>query len=99
MTPVRLEPVALQSRVKHSTTEPLRSLYMLITLKHTKKIGDKCVKKVFDEKHSFIELTYVVGAHWNCLNEAIPMCTNNIIMLLKLRKHILKYTFIKDHVH
>ena len=25
MTPVRLEPAALQSRVKHSTTEPLRS--------------------------------------------------------------------------
>ena len=27
MTPVRLEPAALRSRVKHSTTEPLRSLY------------------------------------------------------------------------
>ena len=26
MTPVRLEPVAPRSRVKHSTTEPLRSL-------------------------------------------------------------------------
>ena len=26
MTPVRLEPAALRSRVKHSTTEPLRSL-------------------------------------------------------------------------
>ena len=26
MTPVRLEPTALRSRVKHSTTEPLRSL-------------------------------------------------------------------------
>ena len=25
VTPVRLEPVALRSRVKHSTTEPLRS--------------------------------------------------------------------------
>ena len=25
MTPVRLEPAALQSRVKHSTTEPLHS--------------------------------------------------------------------------
>ena len=27
MTPVRLEPVALRSRVKHSTTEPLRFLH------------------------------------------------------------------------
>ena len=26
MTPVRLEPTAPRSRVKHSTTEPLRSL-------------------------------------------------------------------------
>ena len=28
VTPVRLEPAALRSRVKHSTTEPLRSLAM-----------------------------------------------------------------------
>ena len=27
VTPVRLEPAALRSRVKHSTTEPLRSLH------------------------------------------------------------------------
>ena len=27
MTPVRHEPAALRSRVKHSTTEPLRSQY------------------------------------------------------------------------
>ena len=30
MTPVRLEPAALRSRVKHSTTEPLRSLYVVV---------------------------------------------------------------------
>ena len=29
-------------------------------------------------KNSFIEKTYVVGTHWNCLIEAIPMCTYNI---------------------
>ena len=29
MTPVRLEPAASQSRVKHSITEPLRSLHYL----------------------------------------------------------------------
>ena len=44
---------------------------MLITLKH-KKAVEVC------EKHSFIELTNVVGTHWNCLYEAISMCTNNI---------------------
>ena len=30
MTPVRLEPAALRSRVKHSTTEPLRSPMVLL---------------------------------------------------------------------
>ena len=30
MTPVRLEPAALRSRVKHSTTEPLRSLIKIV---------------------------------------------------------------------
>ena len=30
MTPVRLEPKAPQSPVKHSTTEPLRSLYVCL---------------------------------------------------------------------
>ena len=30
MTSVRLEPAALRSRVKHSTTEPLRSLNMSV---------------------------------------------------------------------
>ena len=33
MTLVRLEPAALWSRVKHSTTEPLRSLYHIISYK------------------------------------------------------------------
>ena len=32
MTPVRLEPAAPQSRAKHSTTEPLRSLCLLVWL-------------------------------------------------------------------
>ena len=32
MTPVRLEPAALRSRVKHSTTEPLRSLTQRLLL-------------------------------------------------------------------
>ena len=38
---------------------------MLFTLKH-KKVVEKFVKNLFyGEKHSFIEWTYVVGAHWN----------------------------------
>ena len=25
-----------------------------------------------------LSVTYVVGTHWHCLIEAIPMCTDNI---------------------
>ena len=32
MTPVRLEPAASRSRVKHSTTEPLRSLVEVVVV-------------------------------------------------------------------
>ena len=35
MTPVRLEPAALRSRVKHSTTEPLRSQLHSVILEGT----------------------------------------------------------------
>ena len=35
-------------------------------------------KKKFMVKTLFIEKTYVVGTHGNCLIEAIPMCTYNI---------------------
>ena len=40
MTPVRLEPVAPRSRVKHSTTEPLRSLFFFFLLVHHNQIND-----------------------------------------------------------
>ena len=43
-----------------------------------KSSWEVCENLSYGEKHSFIEWTYVVGAHWNCLYEAIPMCTNNI---------------------
>ena len=35
MTPVRLETAAPQSQVKHSTTEPLRSLHMMYGIINT----------------------------------------------------------------
>ena len=53
MTPVRLEPTAPRSRVKHSTTEPLRSLH--------------CLCFVYDEQEQFstsfkiLESTYAPG--------------------------------------
>ena len=40
-------------------------------------------KPVYGEKHSFIERTYVVCAHWNCLYEAIPMFANTYVTEIK----------------
>ena len=46
-------------------------------------------------KNSFIEKKYVVGTHWNCLIEAIPMCTYNIIYVTenKEENYLEIYTF------
>ena len=67
------------------------------------KVVENLFKKKLMVKNSFIEKiiekTYVVGTHWNCLIEAIPICTFNI-MLLKIRqKTIWKITSSKFHVH
>ena len=79
---------------------------MLNTLKH-KKVVEKFVKTLFyGEKHSFIEWTYVVGAHWNCHYEAIAMCSNNIcikipviiwqIVYLRNELDFWKVNFVRD---
>ena len=39
MKPVRLKPTAPRSRVKHSTTEPLRSLIIILTLSSAADFG------------------------------------------------------------
>ena len=39
MTPVRLEPAAIRSRVKHSTTEPLRSDIVMIFFSYSGPSG------------------------------------------------------------
>ena len=31
-------------------------------------------------------VTYVLGKHWNCLIEAIPMCTYNICLFNSINK-------------
>ena len=59
---------------------------MHITLIKRQKVVEKFVKKVYIEKHSFIEFAYVVGAHRNYLNEAIPMCTNNIYYYTEIKE-------------
>ena len=52
-----------------TTQKKLVRFYIIITLKH-KKVVKTFVKTLFydKKKHSFIELTYVVGTHWNCLS-------------------------------
>ena len=48
--------------------------------------GWEFVLKKLMMKNSFIEKTYVAGTYWNCLYEAIPMCTYNICYWKQGRK-------------
>ena len=48
MTPVRLEPAASRSRVKHSTTEPLRSLSL--ALETLIRYYPYCQKSTFEQQ-------------------------------------------------
>ena len=52
MTPVRLEPAALRSRVKHSTTEPLRS--HKVVLDGSMLVLDDIMFQVPDEIKSYV---------------------------------------------
>ena len=61
------------------------------------KVAENLFKKIM-VKNSFIEKTYVVGTHWNCPIEAIPMCSQTCITE-KRKKTIWKFTFYKYHVH
>ena len=45
------------------TTQKLVHFYILIPLKHIKVVKEVCKNMFDDEKHSFIEWTYVVCAH------------------------------------
>ena len=47
------------------------SLGCLKEIKNMDMILGKC-------KSSSFSVTYVVGTHWNCLYETIPMCTDSI---------------------
>ena len=50
-------------------------------LKEVKTMDMKLGKCKFPKKNTFLfSVTYVVGTHWNCLYEAIPMCTYNIYL-------------------
>ena len=46
-------------------------------------------------KNLLIEKTYVVGIHWNCLVEAITMCTFNICYLCGNSNVYLKHMLLK----
>ena len=56
MTPVRLEPAALRSRVKHSTTEPLR---FQVSLAAVNQIGVFLQKSKDSLKACFENVKYV----------------------------------------
>ena len=56
------------------------SLGYLKELQTINMILGKCK---FPNSFLLLSLTYVVGSHWNCLYEAIPMCTYNFLLFNK----------------
>ena len=72
MTPVRLEHAAIRSRVKHSTTEPLRSLKLSIAI---------CIRSwVIILPTILAHVTFETAAIWlglalpsECLVDALPL--------------------------
>ena len=73
MTPVRLEPAALLSPVKHSTTEPLRSLVgKIIHITNTRKniegiAVSVVIRSVILSFNVFILYIVVEGLELHCL--------------------------------
>ena len=55
VTPVRLEPAALQPLIKHSTTEPLRSLY------RSRKVFAKIMQYIYNNICTYLQM---VNNHW-----------------------------------
>ena len=76
MMPMRLEPAALRSRVKHSTTEPLGSLTCKLFPKTDRML--RSVKKVLALKCESIRLNMPLGAQTNSLIETVFLGTHNI---------------------
>ena len=77
MTPVRLDPAALRSRVKHSTTEPLRSLSLyLVTVTDLclfltmPWVGLQCIIVMFsDPSHLFCFHNLCSTTHFGYLSK------------------------------
>ena len=60
MTPVRLEPAILRPRVKHSTTEPLRSLSEALLVAHTTLLEISCREDVDEGGGGLLDTVIVV---------------------------------------
>ena len=77
MTPVRLEPATLRSRVKHSTTEPLRSHKVLYEYKNVSRL-----QKVSRANMSFFFLIgYFLNKDVTYMNKIEPrhVISNNVV--------------------
>ena len=88
VTPVRLEPAALRSRVKHSTTEPLRS-HSHIEMSNRKSAHylyvitmRQCQKSILMPQYQFL------ASSCDCANmdsvkwEILPSANGNLTMLI-----------------
>ena len=83
MKPVRLEPAALRSRVKHSTSEPLRPrVAFKISCAHPAKfvITDPCDMKIF-------KLLSFLSEHKKQPNTGLEVIKLEFILRLKIKRN------------
>ena len=74
MTPVRLEPAALRSRVKRSTTEPLRSL----------------IANVYSLGNFLCFCCHLLGKLLECQTGSIPIMTDVLPVLIRVQNLVCK---------
>ena len=97
MTPARLEPTAPRSRVKHSTTEPLRSLQLQGSYCKLGNFLEFYFREIILSRNGKITLLFTnIGK--SCLSCDLITITNIIaIHENKIRAEIFKFTVVTLH--
>ena len=91
MTPVRLAPTALRSRVKHSTTEPLRSLLHIMKFAHMQlRESVYCCLNQSQQERKLIQIS---GEMYNPNSNLTPMMLAIFLSLCAVRAVQIYFNF------
>ena len=95
MTHLRLEPAAPRSRVKHSTTEPLRSLvfgalsYARFTLNYPCEKKERTTKQIRKKVTKNIAMVCNLNPHiWLLMTASFPLGYQvNVVIIIQISNH------------